>query len=1084
MPALTSRPILANVSFRNTLTFFVERSFPKIVHFFLRPSETYAMRPAHSAADRPIVNPIRTAADWNRHRAACAADPGAFHGEVAKREIHWFHGDLNAWIVFDDAAQAWKGFHAKTGQEVACTLPSDFAPWRTALDASDAPFYRWFSGGLTNACFNEVDRHVLAGHGDEPAFFFEGDRWDQSLNDGRGGPVVSYAVSRKKLLLETVKAAIVLQKLGLRAGDRIAINLPNIMEQIYFTEAAKRLGVIYTPVFGGFSAKTLSDRIHNSGARIVITSDGGYRNAQIVPYKEAYTDKALDDYIAVETALDLVRETLAKMAADGAFSSPDLVIETVCGVVRDTIGQEITVERADVMRGVGAALSQLRALSSREKSGIRTAVAKRLVSTPPRVEAVLVVKHTGQDIIWRPNRDRWTYELLAEATADLLQSAENLGHNLLDESALLALPDADFIKTLYALSRPTPVDAEFPLFFIYTSGSTGKPKGVVHVHGGYVSGVAHTMKSAFNAQPGDVLYVIADPGWITGQSYLISAALTTRTTSVIAEGAPVFPNAGRFTSIIERYKVNIFKAGSTFLKGIMTDRQNQADVEEYDRSSLHVATFCAEPTSPAVQQFGMDVICPTYINSYWATEHGGIVWTHFYGNEDFPLRADAHTYPLPWVLGDVWIAEETDEKGTVTRHRPAEDEEKGEIVITAPYPYLARTIWGDVEGFSVATAHGGVAVDAAWKGDLERYASIYWTRWNGTFAYTQGDFARKYADGGFSLHGRSDDVINVSGHRIGTEEIEGAVLRDKQVNPNSVVGNVIVIGAPHREKGQTPVAFILTPEDRKLTVEDERRLSELVRQEKGLTAVPSDYIEVKAFPETRSGKYMRRFLKNMLFDEPLGDVTALKNPESLTEIRAKISAWREKTRLLEEQRVFETYRYVRVQYFDAVKAGPNAPAARIAVATVTNPPVNALNERSLDELITVIDHLARRDDVKAVIFTGDGTKSFVAGADIKQLLDFKTVDEALPLPNNAHLAFSKIEHMNKPVIAAVNGVALGGGNEFQLACHYTVAEPTAVFGQPEIRLNLIPGYGGTQRLPRLLAMRRERSPLKSDSAGQ
>jgi acrylyl-CoA reductase (NADPH) / 3-hydroxypropionyl-CoA dehydratase / 3-hydroxypropionyl-CoA synthetase len=1031
-----------------------------------------------SAAGRRIVNPVRTATDWNQQREACRTNPGAFHGDIAKREIHWLHPESGAWITFDGSG--WSGFDFATGEAKTIDLPADFNPWTTAFDDSEAPIYRWFSGGVTNACFNEVDRHVLAGHGDETAFFFEGDRWDQSLNDGRGGPVVSFAVSRKKLLLETVKAAMALQKLGLKTGDRIAINLPNIMEQIYFTEAAKRLGIIYTPVFGGFSAKTLSDRIHNSGARVVITSDGSYRNAQVVPYKEVYTDKALDDYLSVEVALDIVRDTIETITDKSTFgwSGEDFhhtVIDIICNTVQETIGGDITVERADVMRGVGAAIAQLRPLSSKAKSTIRTAIAKALVATPPRVDAVLVVKHTGQDITWR-DRDRWAGEVISDVTAELLATAKSFGFDVSDEDALLALPTADFVKTLYAHSRPVPVDAEYPLFFIYTSGSTGKPKGVVHVHGGYVSGIAHTMKVAFNAQAGDVMYVIADPGWITGQSYLISASLTTRTTSVIAEGAPVFPNAGRFASIIERYKVNIFKAGSTFLKAIMTDRQNQADVEEYDRSTLHVGTFCAEPTSPAVQQFAMDLLCPTYINSYWATEHGGIVWTHFFGNGDFPLHADAHTYPLPWVLGDVWVAEETAENGLVTKHRPAEEEEKGEIVITAPYPYLARTIWGDLERFQVSgVGRQGIEVFATpkeWKGDDERYAATYWTKWGGTFAYTQGDFARKYENGGFSLHGRSDDVINVSGHRIGTEEIEGALLRDKQVNPNSVVGNVIVIGAPHREKGQTPVAFILTPDERKLTVDDERRLSDLVRQEKGLTAVPSDYIEVKAFPETRSGKYMRRFLKNLLFEESLGDTSALKNPESLTEIAAKIKTWREKTKLLEETRVFETYRYVRVQYFDVVKPTETTSAQRIAVATITNAPVNALNERSLDELITVIDHLARRDDVKAVIFTGQGTKSFVAGADVKQLLDFKTIEEALPLPNNAHLAFSKIEQMNKPVIAAVNGVALGGGNEFQLACHYTVAEPTAIFGQPEIRLNLIPGYGGTQRLPRMLAFRK------------
>jgi acrylyl-CoA reductase (NADPH)/3-hydroxypropionyl-CoA dehydratase/3-hydroxypropionyl-CoA synthetase len=995
------------------------------------------------------VNPVRDRESWERMRREAQENPGLFHGKIAKSEIHWYDQKLNAWIRWNENEQEWMAHSYDTGEK----LPSpaygpEHEPWQKAFDDSEAPFYRWFSGGLTNACFNEVDRHVLMGYGDEVAFIFEGDRWDQSKNNGRGGPVVSFPVTRKKLLLEVVKAARVLQNLGLKKGDRIALNMPNIIEQIYYTEAAKRLGIIYTPVFGGFSDKTLSDRIHNAGAKVVITSDGGYRNAQIVGYKEIYTDKALDNFVAIETASEIVRQKLAEIGVTGEQA------DAIQNKVDAAISSEITVERADVMRAVGQALAEelFRNVEAAEKSRIRTAIALGLVDAPERVETVIVVKHTKQpDVNWRP-RDKWSHELLAVATQDILSNAQAAGINVTGEEDLLALPTDEFIKAVYATSKPEIVDAEYPLFFIYTSGSTGKPKGVVHTHGGYVAGIAYTMKVSFDAVPGDVIFVVADPGWITGQSYMLSATLSTRMTGVIIEGSPVFPSAGRFASIIERYKVNIFKAGVTFLKAIMTDPQNVADVNQYDVSSLRVATFCAEPCSPAVQQFGMNLMTRQYINSYWATEHGGIVWTHFFGNNDFPLRPDAHTYPMPWIMGDVWIAEGAEEGQSQQKYRPAEYEEKGEIVVTAPYPYLARTIWGDAANFG----------KPEWKGDFKRYVSTYWGKWQGTWAYTQGDFAMKYPDGSFSLHGRSDDVINVSGHRMGTEEIEGAILRDKQVNPDSPVGNVIVVGAPHREKGLTPVAFVLTVPGRRLTVEDQRRLMEMVRNEKGAVAVPGDFIEVSAFPETRSGKYMRRFLKNIINNEDLGDTTTLRNPESLIEIRRKIEDWKRKVAREEEQQIFETYRYFRIEYHE-VKAG-----AKVAIVTVTNPPVNALNERSLDELITVVDHLARRDEVKVVIFTGQGTKSFVAGADIKQLLEeMNTFEDAIALPGNAHLAFRKIETMQKPCIAAINGVALGGGLEFALACHVRIAEPTAQFGQPEINLNLLPGYGGTQRLPRL-----------------
>jgi acrylyl-CoA reductase (NADPH) / 3-hydroxypropionyl-CoA dehydratase / 3-hydroxypropionyl-CoA synthetase len=1033
---------------------------------------------ASREASPPLAhrNPIRTRADWERMRAACLADPGRFHGEIARRELHWFHPQLGArgsWICWSDADGAWRGWDAGSAEPITPTLDDDYAPWSRAFNADDAPFWRWFDGAQTNAGFNEIDRHVLGGHGDETAVIFEGDRWDMSLDGGRGEPVECYPISRKVLMLEAAKCSIALQQLGLQRGDRIALNMPNIPSQLFWTEGAKRLGVVYTPVFGGLSDKTLSDRIHDAGARVVITADGGYRNAQVVPFKTAYTDPALDDYVPLESARSVVAEVLSRLAVTSSQA------ERLLAIIDDTLRGEVTVQRSDVMRGVGRALqalSDVHEVNATDASRIRTAIAAALVATPPRVDAVIVVRHAGvDDIVWRSERDRWSHELTDTALATLLEGARSIGVSVASAAELLALPDSEFARAVWATSAPAPLDAEFPLFFIYTSGSTGKPKGVVHVHGGYTAGIAHTMRVAFDAQAGDVMYVVADPGWITGQSYMISAALTTRVTSVLTEGAPVFPHAGRFASIIERHKVSIFKAGVTFLKGIMQDPQHAHDVRRYDISSLRVATFCAEPVSPPVQEFGMELLTPWYINSYWATEHGGIAWTHFFGNGEFPLRADAHTYPLPWIVGDVWAeavagddvahAETSLRRDAMTGipFRRCDAEEKGEIVIALPYPYLARTVWGDSAGFRI----DGNRIARQWKGDIDRWASTYWTRWQGVWAYTQGDFAVRHDDGSFSLHGRSDDVINVSGHRMGTEEIEGAILRHRQLDPDSPVGNVIVVGAPHREKGLTPLAFIKAVAGRSITQDDKRRLAELVRVEKGAVAVPSDFIEVAQFPETRSGKYVRRMVRALVDGAEVGDQSTLRNPESIDELRIVIAGWQRRQQLSDEQQLFDRYRFLRVQY-NALGAG-----ARVATVYVTNPPVNALNERALDELNIVVEHLARRDDVKAVVFTGDGTSSFVAGADIRQFLDeIHTLDQARVLPNNAQLAFRRIEQMGKPCIAAIQGVALGGGMEFALACHFRIAEPFAQFGQPEIRLRLLPGYGGTQRLPRLLAERR------------
>ena len=989
------------------------------------------------------VNPIRSAADWQRQRAACEADPGAFHGAIAADTIHWFDG--TNWLMRDPDG-VWRGWNATSGEPAE---RPDWTPWTQPFDGSEAPFYRWFLGARTNAAFNEVDRHVLSGHGSEVAYWYEGDRWDAAANDGRGAPVHHVTLTRRELLIRSALAAQALRDLGLRQGDRIALNMPNILDQIIWTEGAKRLGIIYTAVFGGFSDKTLSDRIENAGARVVITADGASRNAEVAAFKEAYTDPALDRFVALPAALRITEDVLRAKLGDTALLDP----------VRQGLEGEITVAPADVMRELGKALDRAGTLDAATVADLRASVAEALTAAPPRVETVIVVRHVGlPDIAWTPGRDVWAHDLLAKAEQALCRAAGVAGM-----AALRALDDRALYAAVARAVPCVPVDAEYPLFIIYTSGSTGKPKGVVHVHGGYVAGLAHTMKVSFDALPGrDVIYVVADPGWITGQSYLITASLAARIPGIVTEGAPVFPNAGRFASIIERHKVTIFKAGVTFLKTVMTHPENRADVERYDRSTVRVATFCAEPTSPAVQAFGMQVMTPQYINSYWATEHGGIVWTHPYGNPDQPLRADAHTYPLPWVLGDVWVPDgEPDAAGRVA-FRPAEPEEKGEIVVTAPYPYLTRTIWGDA---------GNVGTPG-WKGDFDRFVKTYFGRFRDAdgrpvWAYLQGDFARRYEDGSFSLHGRSDDVINVSGHRMGTEEIEGAILRDKLINPDSPVGNVIVVGAPHREKGLTPVAFVLPAKGRDLTApsftaDDERRLKDLVRQEKGAVAVPSDILVVPAFPETRSGKYMRRFLTAMMNDEELGDTSTLRNPECLTDLAARIAAWKRGQQRAEEQTLIEHQRFLSIQY-DRLSDG-----VRMATVTIDNPPVNALSDRLLDELDTAISHLARRPDIRAVVITGTG-RNFVAGADIRQLLDeVQDEGEARALPAKAHAVFRAIESMDKPVIAAIRGVALGGGCELAMACHLRVADPRARLGQPEINLFLPPGYGGTQRLPRLL----------------
>ena len=1004
-----------------------------------------------AASVDPIVRgQLSDSAEELRQRQAALDDPGAYHGDIAAAELHWYDPDSTCWLNKDPATGAWAGFNARDGKatEAAARAP-DWTPWQRAFDDSDAPFYRWFDGGQTNACFNEVDRHVLAGRGAHDAFRFESDRWDPSRNAGRGGPVSESAITYRRLLVETVLRAEVLASLGLKRGDRVAFNLPNIPEQLYYTEAAKRLGIIYTPVFGGFSAKTLSDRIHDAGAKVVVTADGGYRNAEVVPYKAAYTDPALDNFIPLHSALAALAEVLDQLEL-GALAA------RLKAAVADGLAGEITIERSDLMRELGLALAEDSDVPPERAAAIRTTVARRLAEVGHTVQDVIVVRYTGQEVVEQP-RDRWSHELLEQARLRVLESARQAGYAAADMDQLLALDDRELWCALTASHSAVPLPSDWPLFIIYTSGSTGKPKGVVHTHGGWLAGITRTMRVVFGATPDDCLYVIADPGWITGQSYLIAAPLSLGITSVVHEGSPLFPHAGRFSSIIERHGATLFKAGSTFLKAVMTDPASTEDMAGFDMATLKAATFCAEPVSPAVQQFAMDRVCDHYINSYWATEHGGIVFSCPWGGFK-PLAADAKTWALPWIDAEVRIAQATDQDGRATRWRPADEGEKGELVIKRPYPYLARTIWGDAERLG----------SPQWRGDIDRFRAVYFDRWADGLAYTQGDYARTHADGAFTLHGRSDDVINVSGHRIGTEEIEGAILRDKVLRPDSPLGNAVVVGAPHDEKGETPVAFVIAAPGHKLQDDDLARLRGLVRSEKGVTAVPSDFLVVSAFPETRSGKYMRRTLRAILLNEPLGDTSTLRNPEVVDEIRQTVADWHAFGRLADARDIVQSYRYLRLENHRV------APGKTVALLTVDSPPVNSLNERSLDELHTVLHHISQREDTVAVIVTGAGS-AFVAGADVKELLEVGEAgdrESAQTPPNAAHAAFSTLENIGKPVIAAVNGPALGGGSEFVLACAYVIADVQARFGQPEINLNLLPGYGGTQRLPRKLFARR------------
>jgi len=438
---------------------------------------------------------------------------------------------------------------------------------------------------------------------------------------------------------------------------------------------------------------------------------------------------------------------------------------------------------------------------------------------------------------------------------------------------------------------PLPVDADFPLFIIFTSGTTGKPKGVCHVHGGYVAGLVETMKLSFAADPAvDRMLTVGALGWITGQSYQITAVLAAGITSVLMRGNPVKPKRERFAGVIRKHGITIFKAGSAFLREVMSTPEGMQQVRATKTDSLKVATFCAEPVSEAVQAFAQSAICPAYINSYWATEHGGIAWSRRFNDSSQPLKADAHSWPMPWVEANVYlfddmakpVAGEGQWKALV-----AASGEKGEIVVTNPYPYMFRYVWGDIDNFG----------SAGWAGDRATMLSKYWRRTElpgkaAHWVYIQGDFAVKYPDGAYTFHGRSDEVLNVNGLLFGTEHIEGAILRDKQLNPDSRIGHCVVVGYPDQIAGEVAMAFV-TPGDTQKppTNRDFLRLFHLVEETVGHVAVK--FVVVSGLPQTFSGKFMRRLLTNICRGQPLGDQSTISNPECIPKIQEEFARWKQ-----------------------------------------------------------------------------------------------------------------------------------------------------------------------------------------------
>jgi len=391
--------------------------------------------------------------------------------------------------------------------------------------------------------------------------------------------------------------------------------------------------------------------------------------------------------------------------------------------------------------------------------------------------------------------------------------------------------------------EPEVMDAEDPLFILYTSGSTGKPKGVLHTQAGYLLYTYQTTKWVFDIKDEDTYWCTADIGWVTGHSYIIYGPLALGATSLVFEGVPSYPHPDRFWEIVEKHRVNIFYTAPTAIRAIM--REGDEWPKKRDLSSLRILGTVGEPINPEVWMWYYTTIgqgrCPV-IDTWWQTETGGHVITPLPGAG--PLKPGSASLPFPGIVPAVLR-----ENGT-----EADVNEGGYLVIKRPWPGLMRGVYGDPK----------------------RFKETYFLRFPG--AYTAGDGARVDEDGFYWLMGRIDDVINVAGHRIGTAEVESALVS------HDAVAEAAVVGMPHEIKGQGIYAFVTLKVGVEKSDELKKELRTHVRKEIGPIATPDAIQFVEGLPKTRSGKIMRRILSKIAAGntEDLGDTSTLADPSVVT----------------------------------------------------------------------------------------------------------------------------------------------------------------------------------------------------------
>ena len=424
----------------------------------------------------------------------------------------------------------------------------------------------------------------------------------------------------------------------------------------------------------------------------------------------------------------------------------------------------------------------------------------------PSVRKMVVVKHGAEPTGWVDGRDVWYHELV-EAGSESCPAEE--------------------------------MAAEDPLFILYTSGSTGKPKGVLHTTGGYILYAAMTHKYVFDYHNGDIYWCTADVGWVTGHSYIVYGPLANGATTLMFEGIPTYPDAGRFWEIIDKHQVNTFYTAPTALRALMA--QGDELVKKHSRESLRLLGSVGEPINPEAWEWYHKVVgnerCPI-VDTWWQTETGGILITPLPGAT--PLKPGSATRPFFGIEPAL-----VDDQGKII-----EGAASGNLVIKRPWPGQMRSVYGDHKRFH------------------ETYFAMY------PGYYFSGDGARLDEDGYWWITGRVDDVINVSGHRMGTAEVESAlVLHD-------LVAEAAVVGYPHDIKGQGIYAYVTLMVDTKPTEELRAELIKHVRKEIGPIASPDVIQWAPGLPKTRSGKIMRRILRKIAENEidNLGDTSTLADP--------------------------------------------------------------------------------------------------------------------------------------------------------------------------------------------------------------